>query len=256
MATDTNFVATGPGDVGVEVKGTVKVGVEATGTSAGGSFHLLASTRGASAVIADNPLCNAWRGAVGLAPATHQLFGIGVYGHSDRGHGVHAESDSNAPVFAQCNSGDAIFAGVGVVGVATSGGLAGSFDGDVEVIGNINCDQRSTITCFDVSLIGGDCDKRVVGVVSGAGDCKPGIVLDRRGSAKNRKPIALLGKVFCKVDAQYGAIDLGDLLTTSPTSGHAMRAGNPSRAFGAVIGKALHPFTSGQGLIPILIALQ
>jgi hypothetical protein len=35
MTTDTNFVATGPGNVGVEVQGNVKVGVEATGTSAG-----------------------------------------------------------------------------------------------------------------------------------------------------------------------------------------------------------------------------
>jgi hypothetical protein len=65
-----------------------------------------------------------------------------------------------------------------------------------------------------------------------------------------------MGKVFCKVDAQYGAIDIGDLLTTSPTPGHAMKTSDPLKAFGAVIGKALRPWSSGQGLIPILIALQ
>ena len=70
------------------------------------------------------------------------------------------------------------------------------------------------------------------------------------------KPIALLGKVFCKVDAQFGPIEVGDLLTTSPTQGHAMRVADPLRAFGAVIGKALRPLAGGQGLIPILIALQ
>ncbi len=99
-------------------------------------------------------------------------------------------------------------------------------------------------------------DKRVVGVVSGAGDYKPGIVLDKQQSARNRQPIALLGKVYCKVDAQYGAIEVGDLLTTSSTPGHAMRCGDPAKASGAVIGKALRAQKEGTGLIPVLIALQ
>ena len=99
-------------------------------------------------------------------------------------------------------------------------------------------------------------DKRVAGVVSGAGDYKPGIVLDKQESSNTRKPIALVGKVYCKVDAQYGAIEVGDLLTTSPTPGHAMKADDPLKAFGTVIGKALRPLAEGQGLIPILIALQ
>ena len=99
-------------------------------------------------------------------------------------------------------------------------------------------------------------DKRVAGVISGAGDYKPGIVLDKQGSQPNRKPIALVGKVYCKVDANCAPIEIGDLLTTSPTSGHAMKATDQQRAFGAVIGKALRPLSEGQGLIPILIALQ
>src|SRR5262245_21237448 len=41
-------------------------------------------------------------------------------------------------------------------------------------------------------------DKRVVGVVSGAGDLRPGIVLGRQSSRRCRMPIALTGKVFCK----------------------------------------------------------
>jgi hypothetical protein len=57
-------------------------------------------------------------------------------------------------------------------------------------------------------------------------------------------------------DAQFGAIATGDLLTTSTTPGHAMKAGDAQQAFGAVIGKAMRPLTHGQGLIPILIALQ
>lgn len=99
-------------------------------------------------------------------------------------------------------------------------------------------------------------DKKVAGVISGAGDYKPGIVLDKQHSQDKRLPVALMGKVYCKVDAESSPIAVGDLLTTSPTPGHAMKACDPLRAFGAVIGKALRPLTTGQGLIPILIALQ
>jgi hypothetical protein len=99
-------------------------------------------------------------------------------------------------------------------------------------------------------------DKRVAGVISGAGDYKPGIVLDKKDSGENRKPVALMGKVYCKVEATHAPIEVGDLLTTSSIPGHAMKATDPLRAFGAVIGKALRPLKSGQGMIPILIALQ
>jgi hypothetical protein len=99
-------------------------------------------------------------------------------------------------------------------------------------------------------------DKRVAGVISGAGDYKPGIVLDTQPSPGNRQPLALMGKVYCKVDAQFGAVEIGDLLTTSPTAGHAMRVDDPFKAFGAVIGKALRPLAAGRGLIPILVSLQ
>ena len=99
-------------------------------------------------------------------------------------------------------------------------------------------------------------DKRVVGVLSGAGDCKPGIILGKQQSQKSRMPLALVGKVHCKVDANYAPIEVGDLLTTSDMPGHAMKANDPIKAFGTVIGKALHPWQEGQGLIPILVALQ
>jgi hypothetical protein len=99
-------------------------------------------------------------------------------------------------------------------------------------------------------------DRKVAGVVSGAGALRPGIVLDSRPGARRRARIALTGKVFCRVDANDGSVGVGDLLTTSSTPGHAMRVGDPSRAVGAIIGKALRPLASGTGLIPILVALQ
>ncbi len=99
-------------------------------------------------------------------------------------------------------------------------------------------------------------DKRVAGVISGAGDTRPGIVLGRRRHQEPRLPVALVGKVNCKVDAGFGAIEVGDLLTTSPRAGHAMKAGDPARAFGAVLGKALRPLAEGDGMIPVLVALR
>ena len=98
-------------------------------------------------------------------------------------------------------------------------------------------------------------DRKVAGVLSGAGGLSPSLTLSGEGGV-NRSPVALNGKVYCKVDATFGAISVGDLLTTSPTSGHAMLATDPTRAFGAVIGKALRGMDAGRGLIPILVALQ
>jgi hypothetical protein len=65
-----------------------------------------------------------------------------------------------------------------------------------------------------------------------------------------------MGKVFCKVDADHGNVEVGDLLTTSPTEGHAMRADRVAAAFGTVIGKSLQPLDQGRGLIAVLVALQ
>ena len=57
-----------------------------------------------------------------------------------------------------------------------------------------------------------------------------------------------------KVDASYTPIQVGDLLTTSDTPGHAMKATDPR--VGTIIGKALAPLESGQGVIPVFITLH
>jgi hypothetical protein len=103
---------------------------------------------------------------------------------------------------------------------------------------------------------GGAYDKRVVGIVAGAGDLKPGIVLGRREDGNPRLPVALIGRVYCKADAAEGPIQAGDLLTTATRPGHVMKATDPLRAFGAVVGKALGGLDRGSGLIQVLVALQ
>jgi hypothetical protein len=99
-------------------------------------------------------------------------------------------------------------------------------------------------------------DRRVVGVVSGANGLRPGMILNGRESGARSAPIALSGRVYCQVDARYGAVAVGDLLTTSSTPGYAMKAADPLRAFGAVFGKALTGLAEGKGLVRIIVALQ
>jgi hypothetical protein len=196
-------------------------------------------------------------------------------GAAPKGYGVSGTSDQN-------------------IGVYGSGGqFAGWFDGNVVINGQIthkgNYTCSGTMTAQDVMLTAADCaeefdivaddevdpgtvmvfdetaslrisnvayDTKVAGVISGGGDYRPGLILDKGNSEQKRMPVALMGKVYCKVDAEYGPIEVGDLLTTSPTPGHAMRATDPLKAFGSVIGKAMRTLKCGRGLIPVLIALQ
>ena len=67
-------------------------------------------------------------------------------------------------------------------------------------------------------------------------------------------PVAVVGIVRCKVSAENGPIHRGDLLTTSSTPGHAMRA--TELRLGSILGKALGELESGAGVIEVLVMLQ
>ncbi len=67
-------------------------------------------------------------------------------------------------------------------------------------------------------------------------------------------PVALVGIVPAKVSAENGPIRPGDLLVTSSTPGHAMRADHPEP--GTIVGKALATLNSGAGTIRVLVTLQ
>ena len=59
-----------------------------------------------------------------------------------------------------------------------------------------------------------------------------------------------------KVDASFGAIRAGDLLTTSPNPGYAMKVTDKAEATGAIIGKALGDLASGTGTVPVMVTLK
>jgi hypothetical protein len=230
--------------------------------------------------------------SVGVEARIKGMVGYAVLGTSQNsnpdsiGHGVGGFSSGGR--------------GTGVVGVCERGtGVlgrgknAGRFEGDVEVTGDIkllnpmNADCAEDFDIFDsetnrvepgtvmvltengyLESCNKEYDKKVAGIVSGAGGYKPALVLNRYSQSQNanqnkknkiknkhRLPIALMGKVYCKVDARNSPIEIGDLLTTSTKKGYAMKADDHAKAFGAVIGKALNSI-KGVGMIPVLVTLQ
>jgi hypothetical protein len=182
--------------------------------------------------------------------------GCGVWGDSNEGYGVYGTSKSsdaghfvgNVTVTGTINAHDLAFSGADFAedfdsasGLPIDPGSVVTFEDD----GSVRC----SITSYE---------RRVAGIVAGAGTYSPGIVLGREPGDHDAKrvPVALVGRVFCKVDATNAPIRVGDLLTSSDTPGHAMRCSNASAGFGAVIGKALGSQEAGFGLVPVLVSLQ
>ena len=83
-----------------------------------------------------------------------------------------------------------------------------------------------------------------------------GAVLGNLPGLENAPPVALSGRVYVYCDASGAAIEPGDLLTTSDTPGHAMKAADHARAQGAVIGKAMTALESGRSPVLVLVSLQ
>jgi hypothetical protein len=183
---------------------------------------------------------------------------------------------------------------IAVWGISQNGALAGRFTGpvqieglcsmtnscsitgDLTVLGDIHVGQMDLAERFEVDAadqsepgmvmviqrpgVLSPCtrayDKRAVGVISGAGSLRPAITLGEARGERNTVKIALVGTAYCWVDADEAPVEIGDLITTSPTTGHGMKADDPASSFGATIGKALAPLANGRGLIPIVLALQ
>lgn len=99
-----------------------------------------------------------------------------------------------------------------------------------------------------VRLCESEGDSRVIGIAS----TDPASIM---GSGEGPAAIALCGRVPCNVDADIAPIRVGDLLTTSPTKGHAQKILDASKTAGAIIGKALGSLEKGKGTITVLVAL-
>jgi len=99
-------------------------------------------------------------------------------------------------------------------------------------------------------------DTRVAGIVSGANGVHPGLTLRQDGLLADGKNVALSGRVYALADASKTPIRPGDLLTSSTSPGRVMKVTDPSRAQGAVVGKAMSALPQGLGLVLVLVTLQ
>jgi hypothetical protein len=220
-----------------------------------------------------------WLGVYGETHAPAGAGAAGVWGDG-KGGGDGVKGIAQAPGkgavvgFQLGNNGPAIFG---------QGNPAGHFVGNVVVTGDLVLTGADVAEQFDVTKQGGGgvdvdpgsvvvlddegalapCvhpyDTRVAGVISGAGDRVPALILDRGQhgpeAEARRRAVAIMGKVWCRSDASQRPIRVGDLLTTSSMPGHAMAAVDREASFGAVLGKALSPLASGTGLVLVLVGL-
>ncbi len=186
----------------------------------------------------------------------------GVYGYSSSGYGVYGASESGrAGMF---NGDVEVMAGsriiTPVIEITAGSDLSERFA--VRAAGSVRPDP-GTLVCVDAANPGAlvvssrAYDRRVAGIVSGAGGIATGMLMGQRGSpADGEVPVALSGRVYCLCDASFGSIEPGDLLTTSGTPGHAMKAIDRDRSHGTVIGKAMTVLETGRGLVLVLVNLQ
>lgn len=219
-------------------------------------------------------------GVAGEAPNGNGVYGsstnfAGGYFYSQNGIGAFAESANHDGIQGISHAADHS----GVYGANDSpNGFAGFFDGKtwtrtIEIAGGADLVEKfdvtndpnpepGTLLVIDEANPGKlkpsavAYDTKVAGIVSGAGDVKPGLVLHQDGVLGGNTQVAIAGRVYVKAEALSGAIKPGDLLTTSHMAGYAMQAANHELSQGAIIGKAMTGLQEGTGLVLVLVNLQ
>ena len=127
--------------------------------------------------------------------------------------------------------------------------------------------DRSKYTAGDLLVIDPTSNRHVAKsqhpystLVAGIYSTKPGLLGTTRkvdeSAPLNEIPLAVMGIVPCKVTAENGPIEVGDLLVTASLPSHAMKGTDRSRMLGAVVGKALARLPQGTGVIDVLVTLQ
>jgi hypothetical protein len=221
------------GDHGVHVASAGWSGVSVWSASGAGMWVHSAGLDGILVETAN------WDGVHVTGPVGGVYYGSGKQGDEDFAVLNTGEVRSKVGFAAPAND----FA----VTLSIEGDKAGYEPGDVLVVSASGSGeaQRSS-TAYSPAIVGVySAAPAFVGGRSVTGDAQAGGV-----------PVAILGVVPCKVSAENGPIRPGDLLVTSATPGHAMRADHESALPGTILGKALESLDSGIGVIQVLVTLQ
>lgn len=256
----------GLGVTGSSVNGHGVLGDTANASRFGGYFR---NRAGGGGLIGQTQSVNdAFSGVFGRNDGN----GWGVVGSSLNGHGMLGETSSGSRfggLFRNTGGGVSLraegIASVGSLQITGGADLSENFDVNVAqgTAKHATKPEPGFVVSIDPSKPGKlkmstkSYDRLAVGVISGAGGVKPAMVMSHEGTiADGKYPVAVSGRVYVWVDASYGSIKPGDLLTTSRTPGHAMKASKRSHSQGAIIGKAMSGLQSGKGLVLILVTLQ
>jgi hypothetical protein len=228
-------------------------------------------------------------GVTGYAKATSG-FNVGVYGvtSSPGGVGIRAENTANSATNPTARILDAV--------------RPGDTEFKVQVNGNVYADgtfNPGSADYAELMLVEGQADDYDFGDVlvlsskgrvelsskphdtalAGVYSKKPGVLgdylkIDDDGTETDaafearmkregpRIAVGLMGILYVKVSAENGPIHAGDLLTTSSTPGHAMKAtpilfnGVEFYRTGTILGKALEPLNSKTAVIKVLVTLR
>jgi hypothetical protein len=263
-------------DASIGVEGiahtTQGIGVKGFNDSPEAGYGVLGLTSSNNGVgVKGEVCCHAGGANVGVQGQTGSPTGFGIAG-------INTHPDGTAAYF---NVGT-IGGGSGNIIVGQSNGInrfrvnaagKGFFNGGTEVGGAdfaesvAVTEEKSGYEPGDVMTIDGALRRTMTRsttpystMVAGIYSTKPGIVATPYGMDDPRVfseiPLAIVGIVPCKVTAENGPIETGDLLVTSSTPGHAMKGTDRARMLGAIVGKALEPLKEGTGVIQVLVTLQ
>lgn len=190
-------------------------------------------------------------GFVARNPVTGSIWTVGVDGAGSFSffhNGVGGQSVVSMPVLQITGGSD----------IAEPYDVAPAVSGDEEIL-----PRPGMVVSIDAERIGKlkvaakAYDAAVAGIISGANGVATGMTLTQAGTAAHGElPVAKVGRVWVYADADAnGPITAGDLLTTSETPGHAMRA-EAGKAAGSALGKAMSPLKEGKGMVLVLVGLQ
>jgi hypothetical protein len=239
-------------------------------------LHAESSTPGVPAVYGRH--ASNWIGVWGESQTSTGVVGVsqswaGIYGESTSNNGVYGRTTTGSGVYGEASS----LSGVGAYFRHLAGGEALHVDGkavtkSLQIIGGADIVEgfeigESTVEPGTVVVIDPEhpgelrpssqpYDRRVAGIVSGAGGISPGLHLGQEGVLNGETPVAMSGRVYVRCSVENGRIRAGDLLTTSSRTGLAMRATDHTRALGAILGKAMSSLDTGTGLVLALVNLQ
>ncbi|HKW66427.1 MAG TPA: hypothetical protein VJP04_04010 [Terriglobales bacterium] len=286
IATGVSGLATGISSTGVSGSTDVSVGV------AGNASSTTASSIGVSGSV-NSP---AGIGVKGSGPNTgiegiatsNAFFAAAVWGHATNlggvTRGVYGTSDSSSGIgvhgiaatggqFETGSGNEIIGRGFGHTNFRVNANGKVFADGGFQASGADLAESfavqgdRKLYEPGDLMIIDRTANRRLAlasqpysTLVAGIYSTKPGLlaaphnISDPQITAE--LPLAVVGVVPCKVSAENGPIEVGDLLVTSSAPGHAMKGTDRARMLGAVVGKALEPLASGKGVIQVLVTLQ